>query len=124
MGYYEVKLYKPQIKKITDAHVKAVGMTAEKLRSDLISSQVMPFLEGTLQNIQTDVDVSAAKQGKIQIVHDTPYAKRLYYNPQYNFTKTFNPNAKGMWWEEWLNGSKKKHAMKIFSFFFKKLSGV
>jgi hypothetical protein len=31
---------------------------------------------------------------------DTPYARRLYYNPQYNFQKDENPNARGLWFEE------------------------
>ncbi len=29
-----------------------------------------------------------------------PYASRLYYNPQYNFSKDKNPNARGKWFEE------------------------
>jgi Minor capsid protein len=30
---------------------------------------------------------------------DTPYARRLYYNPEYNFSKDSNPNAQGLWFE-------------------------
>jgi hypothetical protein len=30
---------------------------------------------------------------------DTPYARRLYYNPQYTFSKDVNPNAQGLWFE-------------------------
>lgn len=29
----------------------------------------------------------------------TPYARRLYYNPQYNFSKDSNPMAQGLWYE-------------------------
>ncbi len=29
----------------------------------------------------------------------TPYAKRLYHNPQYNFSRDVNPNAQGLWFE-------------------------
>lgn len=35
----------------------------------------------------------------------TPYARRLYYNPQYNFSKDKNPNASGLWFEK----AKEKH---------------
>lgn len=35
-----------------------------------------------------------------QIVWDTPYAEKLYYNPQYNFSKDKNPHARGLWFEE------------------------
>lgn len=31
---------------------------------------------------------------------NTPYAKRLYWNPQFNFSKDANPNARGLWFEE------------------------
>jgi hypothetical protein len=37
--------------------------------------------------------------GKGKIVWNTPYARRLYYNPQYNFSKDKNPNAGGLWFE-------------------------
>ena len=29
----------------------------------------------------------------------TPYARRLYWNPQYNFSHDVNPNARGLWFE-------------------------
>ncbi|WP_026584201.1 minor capsid protein [Bacillus sp. J33] len=38
--------------------------------------------------------------GKGKIIWDTPYARRLYYNPQYNFSKDTNPNAQGLWFED------------------------
>lgn len=38
--------------------------------------------------------------GQGHIEWQTPYAKRLYYNPQYNFRKDKNPNARGLWFEE------------------------
>ncbi|OQM47533.1 minor capsid protein [Anoxybacillus sp. UARK-01] len=37
--------------------------------------------------------------GQGKIVWNTPYARRLYYNPQYNFSKDVNPNAQGLWFE-------------------------
>ena len=33
------------------------------------------------------------------IIWRTPYARRLFYNPQYNFSKDANPNARGLWAE-------------------------
>lgn len=36
---------------------------------------------------------------KLQLVWDTPYARRLYWNPQFNFSKDKNPNAQGKWYE-------------------------
>lgn len=37
--------------------------------------------------------------GKGRLVWQTPYAKKLYYNPQYNFSEDKNPNAQGLWFE-------------------------
>lgn len=43
--------------------------------------------------------VRASKIGKGEVAWDTAYARRLYYNPQYNFSKDKNPNARGLWFE-------------------------
>jgi hypothetical protein len=40
-----------------------------------------------------------SKLGQGKIMWKTPYAARLYYNPQYNFSKDMNPNAQGLWFE-------------------------
>lgn len=37
--------------------------------------------------------------GKGEIAWQEPYARRLYYNPHYNFSKDKNPNAQGLWFE-------------------------
>lgn len=34
-----------------------------------------------------------------QVIWNTPYARRLYWNPQYNFSTDVNPNARGLWFE-------------------------
>lgn len=111
------------IKKLTESHIKAAIMTAEQMRHEIITEQVIPFDTGNLQNVATYVDTKEAKQGHIAIVHDTPYATRLYYNPQYNFNKTFNPNARGEWWNEWLEGAKQTRPIKLFKQFYRKLTG-
>lgn len=41
----------------------------------------------------------ASQIGKGLVVWQTPYARRLYYNPQYNFSTDVNPNARGLWFE-------------------------
>lgn len=37
--------------------------------------------------------------GSGEVTWKMPYARRLYYNPQYNFSKDSNPNAQGLWFE-------------------------
>lgn len=43
--------------------------------------------------------IRMSRIGEGQIIYSTPYARRLYYNPQYNFSKDKNPNAQGLWFE-------------------------
>lgn len=53
----------------------------------------------------------ASKIGQGLIVWDVPQARRLYYNPQYNFSKDKNPNAQGLWFE----AAKASHSKKWLS---------
>lgn len=41
----------------------------------------------------------ASEMGKGKLVWDTPYSRRLYWNPEYNFSTDKNPNAGGKWFE-------------------------
>ena len=41
----------------------------------------------------------ASQIGSGILMWDMPYARRLYYNPQYNFSTDRNPNAQGLWFE-------------------------
>ena len=34
---------------------------------------------------------------------DTPYARRLYFHPEYNFKRGNNANAGGKWFDSFLN---------------------
>lgn len=43
--------------------------------------------------------IRSSKIGKGEVAWDTAYARRLYYNSQYNFSKDKNPNAQGLWFE-------------------------
>ena len=90
-----VDMNKKGLKTLKKAQIIAVKKTAMKMLAEKIEAQEIPLNEGTLQNVLTDVDDSAAKSGKVQIVSQGPYAARLYYNPQYNFNQEFNTNAKG-----------------------------
>lgn len=88
--------------------------TAEELRSRAIDAQVIPFASGTMQNSDTQVDSSNMDKDEVDIVTDAVQARRLYYNPQYNFRHDGNANAQGEWWEPWISGSRKDEARQIF----------
>ena len=94
-----VKLNMPRIKQLTRAAVVALKQTAEALHTEVVQAQVMPFDTGNLQNESTFVDTSEASSGKVSLVSSTPYARRLYYHPEYQFQKYENPFAGGKWLE-------------------------
>ena len=120
-----VKMNFPRITQLTQAAVTALEMTAEALHTEVIQAQVMPFDTGNLQNESTFVDYSEANQGKVSLASSTPYARRLYYHPEYNFQADENSNAKGNWYEDWLpGGSQSYFATKAFKQFYKKTGGV
>ena len=120
-----VKLNMPRIKQLTQAAVTALEQTGEALHTEGVQAQVFPFDTGNLQNESTFVDYSQSKDGKVTLVSNTPYARRLYYHPEYNFQTKENPNAKGMWYEDWMPGGKKAgFAPKAFKQLYKRVGGV
>ena len=119
-----VTIYPHKIKLLTDAQIMALEQTAEALHTDVVQAQVMPRDTGHLQNDSTFVDTSQSKSGTVSLVSQTPYARRLYYHPEYNFSTTENPNAQGKWLEDWINGDKKNFCQKTFAALYKRLGGV
>lgn len=102
-----VKMNFPRIRQLEQAQVTALEHTAEELRTDVKQAQVMPFKTGTLQGEGTFVDYSESRQGKVSIISNTLYARRLYFHPEYHFQTKENPNARGKWYSDWLPGDKK-----------------
>lgn len=120
-----VKLNMSRIRNISQAAVTALEMTAEALHTEVVQAQVIPFDTGHLEEDATFVDYSQSKDGKVSLVSSTPYARRLYYHPEYNFQTKENPNAKGRWYEDWLPGGKNADfAPEAFKQYFKKAGGV
>lgn len=107
--------------KINKAAVQALKDTADELRTEVQDAQVMPRDTGTLQGESTFVDYSRSGEGKVAIISSTPYARRLYFHPEYNFSTKENPNAKGKWYEDWqAGGEKEEFAPKVFQEFYRK----
>ena len=99
-----IKLNTSFLKELDEYKINALEQTAEALKTEVQQAQVMPRDEGTLQNNSTFVDDSNAKNGKVSIVSSTPYARRLYFHPEYNFDRTKNKSAGGRWFDNWLDG--------------------
>lgn len=120
-----VKMNFPRIRELTQAAVTALEMTAEALHTEVVQAQVMPFDGGNLQNESTFVDYKESKQGKVTMVSSTPYARRLYYHPEYNFQTDENPFAGGEWYEPWLPGGiSQDFAKNAFKRLYKRAGGV
>ena len=95
--------------------IQSLVDTADVVKRDLQRSQTMPYDTGELQNRSTFVDNSMKKSGKVTIVSDTPYARRLYFHPEYKFKKDKNKNAGGAWFEPYIKGNKKDFVKKKFA---------
>ena len=114
-----------RIRNLEDSAVKALEQTAEAMHTEVVQAQVFPRDTGNLQNESTFVDYSHSSDGKVTIVSSTPYARRLYFHPEYNFQKDENPNARGEWYEDWLpGGSKADFAKKAFEKIYKRIAEV
>lgn len=120
----KVLIYQRAIKKLTDAQTMALAQTASALHTEVVQAQVMPRDSGHLQDDSTFVDYSKADRGKVSLVSQTPYARRLYFHPEYEFQKKENPNAQGKWLEPWITGDKKDFCVNTFTELFKRLGGV
>lgn len=114
-----------RIRRLTEAQVTALEQTAEALHTDVVQAQVFPRDTGALQNESTFVDDTDSRSGRVVIVSSTPYARRLYFHPEYHFQTAENPNARGKWYEDWLpGGSKEDFCKKVYMQLYRRLTGV
>ncbi|MGG7215292.1 minor capsid protein [Clostridium nigeriense] len=117
----DIKLNNAKINILIEAHKKALEMTTEAVLSDIKTSTVVPKDTGELER-SSFVDLSEIKNSIARVVFDTPYARRLYWHPEYNFRKDKNANAQGKWMEAYLTGDKQQFIKDTYSAFLKQLS--
>ena len=110
----KVKINHKNLAAIEDIAAQALVKTADAIKTDVQQSQTLPFKTGALQNRSTFVDKSQAKDFKVSIVSDTPYARRLYFHPEYNFSHDDNAKAGGKWFEPYITGEKQDFAQREF----------
>lgn len=118
---FNVKINHTKVKEVENKVENALLLTGEALHTEVVQAQVMPFDTGNMQNESTSVQKVNDK--KVQLKTVTPYAKRLYYHPEYDFSKASNPNAQGRWLDRWINGSEKNWCQKTFAKILKRLMG-
>ncbi len=101
-----VRMNFPLLRQLTQTQIKALEETAEALHTEVVQAQVIPFDSSNLQNNSTFVDYTNVQTGRAVLSSTAPYARRLYFHPEYHFDKGENPNARGKWYEDWLQGGK------------------
>lgn len=120
----KVKLNMPKIKQLSQAQIEALEQTAEALHTEVVQAEVMPRDTGTMQNESTFVDYSRSASGKVSIVTSTPYARRMYFHPEYNFQKYENAFAMGKWYEPWISGVYADFCKDTFKKIYRRLAGL
>lgn len=121
----KIKLNLPVINKLNAAQQAALHDTTDALLTQVKNTEVMPFDSGNLQNESTFADYTNLANGKTKIVSSTPYARRLYFHPEYNFSREENIAAGGKWLAPWLEGGTKQNfCHKAFARFYKREAGL
>lgn len=120
----DIKLNNAKIDRLIQAHSKALEMTADATLSDIRTRAVVPKNTGELER-SGFVDTTGINWGYTRIIFDTPYARRLYWHPEYDFRRgdgVLNANAQGKWMDDYLYGEKQQFIKDTYSTFFKQLS--
>ncbi|MEE0874627.1 MAG: hypothetical protein UIH27_14325 [Ruminococcus sp.] len=113
------------IKSLEENAVKALEQTADALLTEVKNAEVMPKVTGKLQNESTFVDDTYAQNGKVSIVSSTPYARRLYFHPEYNFDRSDNSAAGAHWFRYWLpGGTRQNFCAEKFKEIYRRLCGL
>lgn len=132
----KIKLNMPVVKQLDKAKQQALEQTGDALLTQVKNTQVMPFDTSILQNDSTSVDYSQSAKGVVKIVSDTPYARRLYFHPEYNFHRGVwtdsegkkhgaNKSAGGKWFRYWLKGGTRQNfCSQTFAGLYRKEAGL
>lgn len=120
----KIKLNVPKINQLSKASITSLEKTVSALHTEVVNAQVMPFDTGNMQNDNTYEDYSNSSKGKVSLITSTPYTRRMYYHPEYNFQTKENPNAQGNWLEPWISGKNKNFCKNAFAQFYKKEAGL
>ncbi|HAT4272428.1 hypothetical protein [Clostridium perfringens] len=113
-----IKLDRAKINTLINARNKALEETTEAILSDIKTSAVVPKDTGELER-SGFVDLSKLDDGIASIIFDTPYARRLYWHPEYNFRQDKNINVQGKWMQSYIDGDNKEFVTETYFKFLK-----
>lgn len=88
---------------------RAMSLTMEDLKGDLVASHTMPFDTGDMQNDTFSTVRQDAKTVTGLLVTDKPYARNQYFGisrngKKLNYQTVHNPYARSHWLEPYLDG--------------------
>lgn len=120
-----IKINQQKIKQLSRAAVTALEKTGETLHTEVVQAEIMPRDTGAMQNENTFVDYSHSSFGRVALVTSIPYARRLYFHPEYDFQTYENAFAQGRWLEPWMPGGIwEQFAPEAFRKFYKREGGL
>jgi hypothetical protein len=92
----------PAFRLTTELHIAENLAAKKKIAQFALDQQVIKdanmYVPEDTGNLKGSA-LLASPIGEGKVIWNTPYARRLYYNPEYNFSKDKNPNAQGLWFE-------------------------
>ena len=111
----KIKFADKILKDLEPKALRALAQTAFMLQDEIREEKIIPRDQGHLQGEKFFVDDSTLDQGYVSLVFEGPYARRLYYHPEYNFRHEStvdasgrqhggNVNAQAYWMTPWLPG--------------------
>ncbi|KAF5038687.1 hypothetical protein DSECCO2_551670 [anaerobic digester metagenome] len=103
------------IAKITGGTEKAMKILLEGLKTDVSERQVVPFRDGLLKDSVSTGTMMQNGYTLGWIGWDTPYARRLYFHPEYNFRQDKHRNAMGLWMSFYEQGPGQDWIQKSFA---------
>lgn len=106
MPNVEIKIDLSKLDIIHRAAQDAALETMGALRGEMLTAQTTPKDTSKLEESggALDQDMRGDEIHTMLCIGNTPYARRLYFHPEYDFQTVNNPNAQGKWAEPWLPG--------------------
>lgn len=115
----KVTIYPSAIKQLESAKKKAFDATVEAVLSDIKASVVVPKDTGALE----DSGFTLIEDMVAYIIFDTPYGRRLYWHPEFNFRTDKNANAQGLWMQTYIDGEKNSFVKNTYKKYLKQFGG-
>ena len=112
------------------AKKNALEKTARLILSEVINSGKVPRLTGALAGADSFKDITSyvelVSNEIVQIIFDTPYARRWYFNTEgATFRTEYNANAQDHWMDDFIHGERQSEIKEKFAEFYREeLKGI